>query len=106
MDRYAIASEVAFYATGDATAVPETSGAHLFERTALMYARWVPTGLQVGRTLLLVAWEEKDLVNQCVESRAEHLGPVQSGALMRDGLVVRRYYYRVAFGYRSSPTCQ
>jgi dolichol-phosphate mannosyltransferase len=106
MDRYAIASEVAFYATGDASAVPETSGAHLFERTALMYARWVPTGLQVGRTLLLVAWEEQDLVNQCVESRAEHLGPLQSGALMRDGLVVRRYYYRVAFGYRSSPTCQ
>ena len=106
MDRYAIASEVAFYATGEATAIPETSGAHLFERTALMYARWVPTNLQVGRTLLLVAWEEQDLTNQCVEARAEHLGPLQSRVLMRDGMVVRRYYYRAAYGYRSSSSCK
>jgi dolichol-phosphate mannosyltransferase len=107
MDRYAIASEVAFYATaGDSTLVRETSGAHLFERTALMYSRWVPTRLQEGRTLLLVAWDRQDLNNPCVESRAQQLGPLQSGVLMRDSRVVRRYFYRMAYGYRSSPTCK
>jgi dolichol-phosphate mannosyltransferase len=107
MDRYAIASEVAFYAlAGDATLVPETSGAHLFERTALMYSRWVPTRLQEGRTLLLVAWDRQDLINPCVESRAQELGPLQSGVLMRDSRVVRRYFYRMAYGYRSSPSCK
>jgi len=105
MDRYAIASEVAFYATDDPATAPETSGAHLFEWTGLMYARWVPVELQAGRTLLLVTWKPEDLTDRCVESRAERFGPVNVGVLMRDGTVIRRYYYRVAYGYRSSPPC-
>ena len=106
MDRYAIASEVAFYGAGDTALVPETSGAHLFERTALMYARWIPMTSQEGRTLLLVAWDEQDLADHCVESRAQHLGPLQSGVLMRDNRAVRRYFYRLAYGYQSAPSCK
>jgi dolichol-phosphate mannosyltransferase len=106
MDRYAIASEVAFYGAGDTRPVPETSGPHLFERTALMYTRWIPITAQEGRTLLLVAWEEQDLADHCVEARAQHLGPLQSGVLMRDSRAVRRYYYRLAYGYQSAPRCK
>jgi dolichol-phosphate mannosyltransferase len=106
MDRYAIASEVAFYATDRAALAPETSGAHLFGWTGLMYEQWVPIELQAGRTLLLVTWKPQDLIDNCVESHAERLGPLKAGVLMRDGRVVRRYYYRVAYGYRSSPKCE
>jgi dolichol-phosphate mannosyltransferase len=105
MDRYAIASEVAFYASANAATAPETSGAHLFEWTSLMYQRWVQIELQSGRTLLLVTWKPQDLTDGCVASRAERLGPLKAGVLMRDSKVIRRYYYRVAYGYRSSPTC-
>jgi dolichol-phosphate mannosyltransferase len=105
MDRYAITSEVAFYTNSPTTTGTETSGAHLFEWTGLMYERWVPRDLQNGRTLLLVTWKPQDLTDRCVESRAERLGPVQTGVLMRDSKVIRRYYYRVAYGYRSSPPC-
>jgi dolichol-phosphate mannosyltransferase len=105
MDRYAIASEVAFYAADHEVVAPETSGAHLFELTGLMYQRWVPVELQAGRTLLLVAWKPQDLTGRCVESRAERLGPLKVGVLMRNDRVVRRYYYRLAYGYRSSPKC-
>lgn len=106
MDRYAIASEVAFYGASGTAPVPETSGAHLFERTALMYSRWIPMSLQEGRTLLLVSWEEQDLADHCVESRAQRLGPLRSGVLMRDGRAVRRYFYRLAYGYQSAPSCK
>jgi dolichol-phosphate mannosyltransferase len=105
MDRYAIASEVAFYATDGTGVAPETSGAHLFGWTSLMYERWVPAELQAGRTLLLVTWKPQDLTDECVESHAERLGPSKAGMLMRDGTLIRHYYYRVAYGYRSSPKC-
>jgi dolichol-phosphate mannosyltransferase len=104
MDRYAIASEVAFYSP-DAANGSETSGAHLFGWTGLMYTRWVPIDLQNGRTLLLVTWKPEDLTDSCVESRAERLGPLKVGVLRRDSAVIRLYYYRFAYGYRSSPPC-
>lgn len=105
MDRYAIASEVAFYASENSATAPETSGAHLFEWTSLMYERWIPIQLQAGRTLLLVTWHPQDLSNSCVAARAGRLGPVQTGVLVRDSKIIRRYYYRLLYGYRSSPAC-
>ena len=105
MDRYAIASEVAFYASDPAAGGPQTSGAHLFGWTALMYERWVPLQSQAGRTLLLVAWKSQDLTDRCVAAHAERLGPVQDGVLVRDGRVIRRYYYRAVFGYRNFAKC-
>jgi len=105
MDRYAIASEVAFYLPDGTAVAPETSSAHLFGWTGLMYERWVPPEQQAGRTLLLVTWTPQDLIGNCVESHAERLGPVKSAMLMRDSSVVRSFYYRVAYGYRFFAKC-
>jgi dolichol-phosphate mannosyltransferase len=103
MDRYAIASELAFYGAEPTKSAVETSSAHLFEGIGLMYERWTPPDLQEGRTLLLVAWDPTDLTGKAVESRAERLGPVEDEVLRRDGQVVRHYYHRLAYNYRSIP---
>jgi len=103
MDRYAIASELAFYGAENAQAAVETSSAHLFGGIGLMYARWTPAQLQEGRTLLLVAWDRRDLTGNEVESRAERLGPIEDEVLRRNGAVVRHYYRRLAYNYRSTP---
>ncbi len=103
MDRYAIASELAFYTTKRPDTVVETSSAHLFEGVGLMYERWTPAQQQEGRTLLLIAWDPKDLAGAAVESRAERLGPIEDEILTRDGQVVRHYYHRLAYNYRASP---
>ena len=105
MDRYQIASEIAFYAAAHTAMPPETSSAHLFEWLGLMYERWTPMELQSGRTLLLVAWSPLDLMGECIESRTARLGPLQDGVLMRDGRIIRRYYYRLAHEYRSAAKC-
>jgi dolichol-phosphate mannosyltransferase len=102
MDRYQIASEVAFYATNDTGVTPETSSAHLFGSLGLMYERWVPINVQAGRTLLLVAWNSRELADTSIESRAASMGPVQDGVLMRDHRLIRRFYYRVAHNYRTA----
>jgi dolichol-phosphate mannosyltransferase len=103
MDRYAIASELAFYGAERTKSRVETSSAHLFEGIGLMYERWTPPELQEGRTLLLVAWDPKDLTGKTVESHVERLGPIEDDVLNRDGRIIRRYYHRLAYNYRGIP---
>jgi dolichol-phosphate mannosyltransferase len=102
LDRYAIASEVAFYGA-EARSVTETSSANLFDGLGLMYGQWTPAARQNGRTLLLVGWDPRDLTGGGIESRADRLGPVESGELMRDGRLIRRYYYRLVYNYSAVP---
>ena len=99
MDRYAIASERAFYSEDPARAVADTTSWHLFGDRGLMYERWFPVERQVGRTLLLVALDAASLADAHLQPYVSGLDPVHEGTLSRDGAVVRRYYYRVAHGY-------
>lgn len=103
MDRYAIASELAFYGAERTKSTVETSSAHLFGGMGLMYEQWTPPERQEGRTLLLVAWDRKDLTGGTVESHADRLGPIVDNVLTRDGKIVRHYYYRLAYHYQAIP---
>ena len=49
---------------------------------------------------MLVGWDAADLAAAHLQSHVSGLEPLQEGTLVRDGRVVRRYYYRVAHGYR------
>lgn len=99
MDRYAIASELAFYLPDRAKAVGETSSGHLFGQVGLMYQRWFPPARQSGRQLLLIAWSPAELSGRAVVDRVERLDPVQQGLLTRDDQLIRPFYYRVAYGF-------
>jgi dolichol-phosphate mannosyltransferase len=103
MDRYAIASELAFYSPDRARSVGHTSSAHLFGQVGLMYERWFVPEQQRGRTLLLVAWERADLASERLAASVDELGPVEEGVIMRDHTPMRHYYYRIARGYRGAP---
>jgi dolichol-phosphate mannosyltransferase len=103
MDRYAIASELAFYGAERTKSPVETSSVHLFEGIGLMYERWTPPELQEGRNLLLVAWDPGDLTGKVIESHAERLGPVEDDVLRHNGQIVRHYYHRLAYRYRTVP---
>ena len=99
MDRYAIASELAFYLPDRAKAVDETSSGHLFGQVGLMYERWFPAARQSGRQLLLIAWSPTDLSDRAVREHADRLDPVQQGVLTRDRQPIRSFYYRAAYGF-------
>jgi len=101
MDRYAIASELAFYSSDQSKAVAETSSRHFFGNVGLMYEQWFPRKLETGRTMVLVAWDNEALRAPRVENNFEELEPVREGELVRNGKVVRPYYVRTAHGYRS-----
>ena len=99
MDRYATASELAFYAAGRKDAVAETTASHLFGGSGLMYEQWFPPQRIVGRTLLLVALNPRSVSDPALPPHAARLEPPAEGLLLRHGKVVHRFYYRVVFGY-------
>jgi dolichol-phosphate mannosyltransferase len=99
MDRYAIASELAFYATDRDVSVSQTSSGHLFGQIGLMYERWFPAAEQSGRDLLLVSWNQADLSQSTLSDYVERLDPIQQGLIRRGGEIVRPFYYRLAHVY-------
>jgi dolichol-phosphate mannosyltransferase len=100
MDRYTLASELSFYAPDRAVSVANTASVHLFGDVGLMYERWFPIDGQRGRTLLLVAWKAEELRTERLEPLVTSLQPIESVALVREGKLIRRVYYRIAHGYR------
>jgi dolichol-phosphate mannosyltransferase len=101
MDRYAIASELAFYGGARTATGLQTANSHLFGGMGLMYGQWLPPKSQDGRNLLLVAWSPGELDDKFIHARVERLGPIEDDVLMRDGVLIRHYYHRMAFNYRS-----
>jgi dolichol-phosphate mannosyltransferase len=101
MDRYAIASQIAFYGGLLRHSSLETSNSYLFDGMSLMYGLWTPPAQQDGRDLLLVAFDPGEISGKSVELHVDHLGPIDQDVLMRDGLIVRHYYHRLAYNYRS-----
>jgi dolichol-phosphate mannosyltransferase len=104
MDRYAIASELAFYLPDRVKAVKETTSGHLFGQVGLMYERWFPATRQSGRQLLLIAWSPAELSDRALKGRVERLDPIQRGVLSRDEHLIRPFYYRVAYGFMPKTT--
>ncbi len=100
MDRYATASELAYYTHPRPDAVANTSSAHLFGGMGLMYERWFPIAKQEGRSLLLISWRKDTLEQLNVAATATTLTPIMQGTISREGRLVHRYYYRILRGYR------
>jgi dolichol-phosphate mannosyltransferase len=103
MDRYAIASEMAFEGERLLRAPVLTSSAHLFQGVGLMYEFWTPPESLAGKTLLLVAFDPNDLEGRFVEPRAARLSPIEALSLERDGEPIRAMYYRFVYDYQPTP---
>jgi dolichol-phosphate mannosyltransferase len=102
MDRYAIASELAFYGGARTPSGLETANSHLFGGMGLMYERWMPPEAQEHRNLLLVAWTQGELQDKAIEAHVGRLGPIEDDVLLRDGILIRHYYHRLAFDYHAA----
>jgi dolichol-phosphate mannosyltransferase len=98
-DRNFISSEMAFYDNDASPGFLDTAGINLFGKKALMYQFWFPAREQAGKAIVLVAFNEKDLLREAMDKHSQRLGPVVRGELARDGKFIRNYFYRVAYGY-------
>ena len=83
-----------------ARAVSETSSRNVFGESGLMYERWFSPAAVGDRTILLVAWDPHDLSDELTRDYVAYLGPLQQGVVTHDGRVIRRYYVRLARGWK------
>ena len=100
MDRYAIASELAFYGGAQRPTGLETANSSLFGGMGLMYSLWMPPRSLQHRNLLLVAFSPQELEDKSIAAQVSDFGPIVDEVLSRDGVMVRHYYHRLAFDYR------
>jgi len=112
MDKYNIASQLAFYRTklhrGESGAerlegVQATTGRQWFGKQSLMFGYWPVAGAKEGRTLILVDDEAEDLEGERVTSCFERLSPVTRVVTEQNGKRSQAFYYRIGYGFRPPP---
>ena len=101
MDRYRIASGLAFYRSkqqgekGAAPAVDETTGRQLFGYSALMYGYWLPPALASNRDILVISKKREQLSPEIFRNRYQRLGEIGEITVKKQGKKAGRYYYRL-----------
>ncbi len=103
MDKYFIASQLAFYRRHPEGYVREgiehTCSRNLFGREGLMYEWWFPDDRQVGRTLILVSIKSDQLSKNRISRMVQSTESLQEVEVAKDGIPAGRFFYRIAYGY-------
>ena len=97
MDKNFISSELSFYEYDGAR---NTGGVHFFGNRSLMWAFWFPRSAAVGRNVLMVDLDRKQLMQPSLPQYFDTVGDVFEETLKKDGRVVGNFYWRVGYRYR------
>ena len=108
MDRYYLASELAFYRDKFINkndplekdeSVANTTSCQFFEREGLMYAYWFPSSPIPERPLILVSQHKSDLECPEVVGHLRTLESIKTLIIEKNGREVTRLYYRIGNDY-------
>ena len=104
MDKYRIASGIAFYRNrsrepAQIDSLPLTTGRHLFGLESLMFSYWHPSMLFSHQDLLVVAHSRNWLHPDYFRNRAMQVGKINAFSIEKQGKEVATYYYRLLRGY-------
>ncbi len=97
MDKNFISSELSFY---DPDGPENTGGAHFFGNRSLMWLFWFPRSAAVGKNVLMIDLDRKQLVQPSLPQYFDAVGDVFEETLKKDGRVVGYFYWRVGYRYR------
>lgn len=100
MDKYNLASEMAFYRRDHLDQLDTTAGRALFGLGSLMYDYWLPDDLLGKRPVIMVSLTPDLLSSSVVAARFEKLGPVEERIVQKTGERAGRFFYRVGYGFR------
>ena len=112
MDKYGIASELAFYRTVTGAAVdshdPREGVTHTVSRnvvagSGLMYDLWFSAGSFDGATMILVARRREDLTRDEVVARFDRVTEPAALAYDVNGKAQTGYFIGIGYGYRATP---
>jgi dolichol-phosphate mannosyltransferase len=105
MDKFSVASSLAFYDRGDGH--HNIRSQNQFGDEGVMYGLWYPSQKPMNQPIILVGRNpndlERDRNGHILKEMLYNLGPIEHKAIMRDGKLFRHVYYRVADGYLGFP---
>jgi dolichol-phosphate mannosyltransferase len=101
MDRYFIASEMAFYVPGGINSVQASVGRGVVGGNSLMYDYWSKSADLQGRTAVLVALKRGDLDQESLPQRFSKLTDITEQKVTKQGAPVGSFFYRVGYGLKA-----
>jgi dolichol-phosphate mannosyltransferase len=101
LDKYFIASELAFYSP-DHKGYQQSAGRNLFgpESDSLMYGVWFPPAQQQDRNMILFSFKSVDLENPDIVAHFRSMGPIKTDTVSRGPNTLGEFFYRVGYGYQ------
>lgn len=103
VDKYFIASELAFYRGFSKQGVNEgardTCSINLFKQEGLMYGWWFPWKDQIGKTCIIVSIKSEHLSDNRIARYFGALGPIQEACVTKDNIPAGCFFYRIAKRY-------
>ena len=108
MDKYKIASALAFYRYRDIVSgkdrtpdwvIGETSSGHLFGKNGLMYAYWFPPAVLDGKDLLLVASSRDMIDERFLRGYVGGMSEIRELAITKNGSIIDHCFIRLVHGY-------
>ncbi len=100
MDKYFVASEVAFYARRDGRVMGNSVGGGPLGDDSLMYGFWYKPSDMNGRTIILVGLKKSDVDKAGAAQHFDRLTDMATQDVSRDGQTIGRFFYRIGYRYR------
>jgi dolichol-phosphate mannosyltransferase len=101
MDKYFVASEVAFYDRQGGDAVHRSVGAGPFGNDSLMYGYWFKPSEMQGRTIILVGVKRSDVEQAELGRYFGKLTDIRTQNVMKNGAFIGQFFYRIGYGYHN-----
>ncbi|MHC1551622.1 glycosyltransferase family 39 protein [Phyllobacterium sp. K27] len=101
MDRYFLASQIAFYNRRSKDPVNSSVGSGVLGKNSLMYNYWFqPADLQ-GKNAILFSLKRHELEHDSLSKHFHRLANIQQQEVIKQGIAVGRFYYRIGHTLRS-----
>lgn len=111
LDTYGISSRIAFYRFRDDLSSTEahaqegvtgTSGRHAFDQDSLMFSVWNPTEQMAGRDIIIVDFDDKQLMDGTLEGYFDSMSQLCRMPVQSHGRSAGEFYYRIGYDYHPS----
>ena len=103
MDKYNLASQIAFYGRDKSDSIHDTVGRGLLGLGSLMFDYWLPEVVEDGRPVIMISLTPEELSDYLLAGRFRELEPVAEHVVYKAGARAGHFYYRVGHGFRHGP---
>ncbi|PYE86586.1 glycosyltransferase family 39 protein [Phyllobacterium leguminum] len=101
LDKYNLASELAFYGGIDGNGVSSSVGRGVLGEDSLMYDYWFKPEAFEGRPAILLASKRGQIENPDLAGHFSTLSEPMERVVLKDGKLAGRFYYRIGYDFQA-----